>query len=143
MILESLCDSLGVGDQAWRHRLSRAGDDILFALAADAGRAVLVNWWHRDTAPARLHHLDAQLVEVSCDCDTELVAERFRTRKRHPGHSDQDLTRKEVSDRVAVWAAHPGPLGPGGHALIIDTAQTVDITALAKEVDALIAGTQR
>lgn len=143
MILESLYDSLGIGDQAWRYRLSRAGDDVLFALAADAGRAVLVNWWHRDTTPARLQQLDAQLVEVFCDCDTGLVAERFRTRKRHPGHLDQDLTREEIRDRVAVWAAHPGPLGLGGHALTVDTAQAVDITALAKEVGALIAGTQR
>ncbi|WP_330300320.1 AAA family ATPase [Streptomyces sp. NBC_00503] len=143
VILESLYDSLGIGDQAWRHRLSRASDDILFALAADAGRAVLVNWWHHDSAPARLRQLDAQLVEVFCDCDTGLVAERFRTRKRHPGHLDHDLTREEISDRVTVWAAHPGPLGLGGHALIVDTAQTVDITTLAREVDALITGTRR
>ncbi|MFJ3520398.1 hypothetical protein [Streptomyces sp. NPDC090131] len=64
MILESLYDSLGIGDHAWRCRLSRASDDTLFALAADAGRAVLVNWWHRDTAPARLRQLDAHLVEA-------------------------------------------------------------------------------
>ncbi|SFY45435.1 hypothetical protein SAMN02787144_10745 [Streptomyces atratus] len=38
VILESLYDSLGVGDHAWRNRLSRASDDIMFALAADAGR---------------------------------------------------------------------------------------------------------
>ncbi len=143
VILESLYDSLGIGDQAWRHRLSRASDDILFELAADAGRAVLVNWWHRDTAPARLHQVNGQFVEVFCDCDTGLVAERFRTRKRHPGHLDQDLTREEISDRVAAWAARPGPLGLGGHALIVDTAQPVDITTLAKEVGALIASTQR
>ncbi|WP_328940277.1 ATP-binding protein [Streptomyces sp. NBC_00250] len=143
VILESLYESLGIGDQPWRYRLSRASDDILFALAADAGRAVLVNWWHRDTAPARLHQLDAQLVEVFCDCDTELVAERFRTRKRHRGHLDQDLTREEICDRVAVWAAYPGPLGLGRHALIVDTTQTVNITTLAEEIDALLAGTHQ
>ncbi|WSW11263.1 cytidylate kinase family protein (plasmid) [Streptomyces sp. NBC_01005] len=38
VILESLYDSLGVGDHAWRNRLSRASDDIMFASAADAGR---------------------------------------------------------------------------------------------------------
>lgn len=41
VILESLYDSLGVGDQTWRYRLSRAADDILFARAAQAARAVL------------------------------------------------------------------------------------------------------
>ncbi|MGA5198718.1 AAA family ATPase [Streptomyces exfoliatus] len=143
VILESLYDSLGIGDQAWRHRLSRASDDILFALAADAGRGVLVNWWHRDTTPVRLHQLNAQLVEVFCDCNTGLVAERFRTRKRHPGHLDQDLTRDEISDRVAAWAAHPGPLRLGGHTLIVDTARPIDITTLAKKVGTLIASTQR
>lgn len=44
VILESLYDSLGVGDHAWRSRLSRASDDIMLALAADARRAVLDNW---------------------------------------------------------------------------------------------------
>lgn len=39
VVLESLHDSLEVGDHTWRHRLSLAANDILFALAADAGRA--------------------------------------------------------------------------------------------------------
>ncbi len=43
VILEALYDSLGIGDQDWRGRLSRAGDEVLFALAAQAGRAVLDN----------------------------------------------------------------------------------------------------
>ncbi|MCY0939685.1 AAA family ATPase [Streptomyces sp. H34-S4] len=103
VILERLCDSLGIGDEAWRHKLSRAGDDILFAPAADAGRAVLVNWWHRDTAPARLHQLNARLVEVFCDCETALVSARFRTRERHPGHLDQDLQRRDVGRDAFGW----------------------------------------
>ncbi|WP_442817891.1 AAA family ATPase [Streptomyces sp. NBC_01591] len=78
VILESLYDSLGVGDHAWRNRLSRASDDIMFALAADAGRAVLDNWWHHDTAPDRLQSLAGLLIEVHCDCDVALAAERFQ-----------------------------------------------------------------
>ncbi|MET9885294.1 ATP-binding protein [Streptomyces sp. NPDC006430] len=139
-ILESLYDSLGVGDQTWRHRLSRASDDILFTLAARARHAVLDNWWHHDTAPGRLHRLDAQIVEVHCACDPALVAERFKTRTRHPGHLDQDLTGEEITERVATWAALPGPLRLGGPLLTIDTGQPVDITALAKEIDALLLG---
>ncbi|MFG1810947.1 AAA family ATPase [Streptomyces sp. NPDC049040] len=44
VILESLYESLGVGPEPWRHRLSRAADDVLFAQAAltprGAGRLV-------------------------------------------------------------------------------------------------------
>ncbi|MFC9703317.1 AAA family ATPase [Streptomyces sp. NPDC056943] len=145
VILESLYDSLGAGDQAWRHRLSRAADDVLYALAADAGRAVLVDWWHRDTAPGRLHALaaplGASLVEVHCACDTALAAERFRARERHPGHLDRELTADRLDERFAAWAAHPGPLGLGGRPLVVDTTRPVDgaaLTALAEEVGALL-----
>ncbi|WP_351231338.1 AAA family ATPase [Streptomyces sp. NPDC002133] len=140
VILESLYESLGVGDQAWRYRLSRASDDVLFTLAAHA-EPVLVNWWHHDTAPGRLRHLGAHLVEVFCDCDTTLVAERFQTRKRHPGHLDQNLTHEQIRERVATWAALPGPLRLGGPLLTIDTSRPVDITTLTKEVGTLLAET--
>ncbi|MGW6395141.1 AAA family ATPase [Streptomyces sp. NPDC055103] len=141
VILESLYDSLGIGDQAWRHRLSRAADDALYALAADAGRAVLVNWWHRDTAPARLRALGARLVEVHCACATALAAERFRARERHPGHLDRELSAEQLDERVAAWAAHPGPLGLGGPGVVVDTARPVvgaALAALVGEVGALL-----
>ncbi|KQX57938.1 hypothetical protein ASE09_23515 [Streptomyces sp. Root66D1] len=138
VILEALYDSLGVGDQGWRHRLSRAADDVLYALAADAGRAVLVNWWHRDTAPDRLRALGGTLVEVHCACDPTLVTERFRTRARHPGHLDHELGPQQLRDRVAAWAARPGPLGlgpdgtPGARPLVVDTNRPVGADALAR-----------
>ncbi|WP_327305927.1 AAA family ATPase [Streptomyces sp. NBC_01298] len=138
VILESLYDSLGVGDHAWRHRLSRAADDVLLTLAADAGRAVLVNWWHHDTAPGRLQQLDAHLVQVFCNCPTPLVAERFRTRRRHPGHLDQDLTREQIDERITAWASRPGPLSLGGPVTTIDTSGPVDIGAVAGEIRLLL-----
>ncbi|MFD3664653.1 AAA family ATPase [Streptomyces sp. NPDC058659] len=141
VILESLYDSLGVGDQAWRRRLSRAADEVLYALAADAGRAVLVNWWHRDIAPDRLRALGAPLVEVFCACDTALVAARFRARERHPGHLDRELTPEQLDERIAVWAARPGPLGLGGRLVVVDTSRPVDgagLTALVEEVGTLL-----
>ncbi|MEV4427616.1 AAA family ATPase [Streptomyces sp. NPDC049602] len=131
VILESLYDALGVGDEAWRRRLSRAADDVLYALAADAGRAVLVNWWRPDTAPARLHALGARLVEVHCACDPALVAERFRARRRHPGHLDQDLSPAELAERVTAWTARPGPLGLGDGPLVVDTTRPVPADTLA------------
>ncbi|MFE4639320.1 hypothetical protein ACFRJ1_38870 [Streptomyces sp. NPDC056773] len=102
VVLESLHDSLEVGDHTWRHRLSLAADDIPFALAADAGRAVLVNWWHHDTAPDRLQ----------------------------PGHLDQALTHRPDPRTRRTWAPHPGPLTLGGPLRPIDTSRPVDIGAL-------------
>ncbi|MGP3945856.1 AAA family ATPase [Streptomyces sp. 6N106] len=135
VILESLFDSLGVGDEAWRHKLSQASDDILFALGADADRAILDNWWHHDTAPGRLTSLADLLIEVHCDCDAALAAERFRTRTRHPGHLDPQLTSAQVAERVAaIRAAYTGPLRLGGPLLTVDTSHHVDTLDIANKV---------
>ncbi|WP_329134908.1 ATP-binding protein [Streptomyces sp. NBC_01476] len=143
VILESLYDSLGVGDQDWRRGLSGASDDILYALAADAGRAVLDNWWHHDTAPARLHGLAGPaglLVEVHCACDPAVAAERFRSRTRHRGHLDPHLTPQQVADRVAtIRATYPGPLRLGGPLLTVDTTRPADTAAVAARVAAFLA----
>ncbi|MGW1022208.1 AAA family ATPase [Streptomyces sp. NPDC002577] len=140
-ILEALYDSLGVGDSAWRQRLSRAADEVLFALAAEAGRAVLVNWWHHDTAPARLRSLGAPLVEVHCDCDPELAAQRFRARRRHPGHLDPELNEEQVAAQVAdLRESYPGPLRLGGPLATVDTSGPVDTVAVAARVGALLRG---
>ncbi|MBA2948771.1 AAA family ATPase [Streptomyces himalayensis] len=141
-ILEALYDSLGIGDGVWRQRLSRAADEVLFALAAEAGQAVLVNWWHHDTAPARLRGLGARLVEVYCDCDPGLAAQRFRARRRHPGHLDPDLSDEQVAKRIAALReSYPGPLRLGGPTAIVDTSGPVDTVAVAARVGALLHGT--
>ena len=134
-ILESLFDSLGTGDHTWRTQLSRASDEILFSLAVDAGRAVLDNWWHHDTAPERLRGIADTLIEVHCDCDPALAAARFRARTRHPGHLDPQLTPAQVEERVAaIRATFRGPLELGGRLLIVDTSRRVDMTSLAEEI---------
>lgn len=144
VILESLYDSLGVSDQAWRSRLSRASDEILFAVAADARRAVLDNWWHHDTAPNRLRLLGGLLVEVHCDCDAALASERFRARTRHPGHLDPHLTPEQVAERVsAIRASYPGPLRLGGSILTIDTSQPVDAAAVADHIAPILSGASK
>ncbi|GAA2425709.1 AAA family ATPase [Streptomyces pulveraceus] len=141
VILESLYDSLGVGDHAWRGRLSRASDDIMLALAADAHRAVLDNWWHHDTAPGRLQSLAGLLIEVHCDCDVALAAERFQARTRHRGHLDPQLTPQQFAERVtAVRATYPGPLNLGGPLLTVDTSRPADIAEVAEKI-ARILGT--
>jgi hypothetical protein len=140
VVLESLYDSLGVGDPDWRGRLSRAADDILFALAADSAGAVLVNWWHHDTSPARLRSLPGRLVEVHCSCGVALAAERFQARTRHPGHLDPRHTPEQVAERVAaVRAGYRGPLALGGPLLTVDTSRPADAAAVARAVNRCLA----
>ncbi|WP_075017492.1 AAA family ATPase [Actinacidiphila rubida] len=140
-ILESLYDSLGVGDHSWRHRLSRASDDVLFAMAARTPGAVLDNWWHHETAPARLRELGGRLVEVFCHCDPAVAAERFQARTRHPGHLDPQHTPEQVAERVAfVRDTFPGPLRLGGPLLVVDTHHSVDHDLVARQLERLFAG---
>ncbi|MEV6524945.1 AAA family ATPase [Longispora sp. NPDC051575] len=130
-ILEALFDTLGVGDQAWRTRLSRASDEVLVATSETARRAVLDNWWHREWAVPRLRQLGGLLIEVHCACDVEVASERFRARRRHPGHLDQVLTEEEAEERIArVRASFRGPLGLGGPLLVVDTNRPVDVGEL-------------
>jgi adenylylsulfate kinase-like enzyme len=49
-ILESLYDALGSPDRDARSRLSRASDEVMLALAAGLGSAVLVNRWREDVS---------------------------------------------------------------------------------------------
>lgn len=100
VILEALFDSLGCDDRDQRYRLSRASDEVLYALAESSGAAVLVNWWNHDTAPARLRAISSSLVEVFCDCPVELAAARFAARRRHPGHLDQLRSPEEHQEGV-------------------------------------------
>src|SRR4051812_45205404 len=137
-ILESLFDSLGVGDEGWRGRLSRAGDEVLLTVAAGTRGAVLDNWWHRDWAADRLPRLGGRLVEVFCDCPVEVAAYRFRRRRRHPGHLDPVLTDEQVAERVAaVRAGFDGPLRLGGPVLTVDTRGPVDVADVGRRLRAI------
>jgi shikimate kinase len=131
-ILETLFDSLGVGDHAWRTRLSRASDEILLICARNAGSAVLDNWWHYDWAAENLRTLDGTLIEVFCDCPADVASTRFRSRNRHPGHLDPELTDEQAAERVAVVrATFRGPLRLRGPLLVLDTTQPVDQSTIA------------
>lgn len=138
-ILEALLDALGWGTAEQRHTLSRAGDAALLALAPDNGRAVLVNWWHQDSAPTQLAGPDGPLVEVFCDCPVAVASRRFTARRRHPGHLDPDLTPAEVDARVAhLEDTYTGPLRLGGPLLTVDTTRAVDIDALHVRIRSLV-----
>lgn len=137
VILEALFDSLGSPDQDARNRLSRASDEVLYALAATTASAVLVNWWHHDTSPARLNALATPLVEVFCECPVEVAARRFHSRTRHPGHHDPKQTNAEIEARVSeVEPTFSGPLRLGGPLLRVATSRPVDAMELAGRINA-------
>jgi hypothetical protein len=123
-VKEALFDALGTGDRAWSQRLGGASMKVLFALAADAPRAVLESFWRRPFA------VDRPLLEVHCACPPELSQARFCDRVRHPGHGGVG------EDEVAGWAAEAGPLALGGPLLEVDTTTAVDVHGVAAWVRA-------
>lgn len=143
-ILESLFDSLGSPDQAARTRLSRASDEVLFALAAQSPNPVLVNWWNHDSAPSRLRSISPLTVEVFCDCPFEVAAARFEARSRHPGHHDPQRSPAEVADQVRrLRETYPGPLRLGGPLIHVDTSDVLDSDLVVSQVQAKVAELSR
>ncbi|MBC9731831.1 AAA family ATPase [Nocardioides marmotae] len=140
-ILEALFDTLGCADREQRHRLSRASDEVLLRLAETSGRAVLVNWWDHETAPARLASAADRVVEVFCDCPVEEAAARFAARQRHPGHLDRLRTPEEHAAGIRrLRESYRGPLRIDGAPLVtVDTSGPVDADALLDAVRAHLA----
>lgn len=140
-ILEVLFDSLGCPDRAERTRLSRASDEVLYALAATCPAAILVSWWHRDSAPERLRAIATSIVEVFCECPTDVAAARFASRVRHPGHHDGDRTASDVQrsfDDLPGTAREPLGLGT---VVRVDTGGTLDADLVVRQVRAALDGT--
>jgi len=118
-VLEALFDSLGIGDAAWRTRLSRSADEVLRRLATQMEGAVLASWWRHPKAEGEsgtpiewLSSLPAKRVEVYCACEPRIAAERFLGRTRHAGHLDGTKDREGLAaefERLATL----GPLGLG------------------------------
>lgn len=111
-VLEALFDSLGVGDEDWRARMSRAADRILATVARQFAGGVIVSWWRHPrsesssgTGTAWLATLPGKVVEVHCHCPAELAAQRFFSRRRHPGHLDEVRSRPDELARFRMAAA--------------------------------------
>jgi hypothetical protein len=142
-ILEALYDGLGVGDMAWRQRLSRASDEVLRVTAGRSAGAVLTSFWRHPLAQGDagtptdwLAALSPRIVEVYCACPVELALARFQARVRHPGHNDAvrpagDLRRKFNED------AARGPLSVGP-LVRVDTTAVCDADAVTAAVRAAL-----
>jgi predicted kinase len=137
-ILEALFESLGCPDRGERYRLSRASDEVLYTLAGAAQAAVVVNWWDHDSSPARLRDIASSVVEVFCDCPVEVAAERFESRRRHPGHHDTRRSPAEVAEGVRrMRQTFVGPLGVGD-LVRVNTEAPVDVDLVAGQVLSLL-----
>jgi hypothetical protein len=100
---------------------------VLLAVAATAGRAVLESVWH-DYARAPLAALPGPTVEVFCRCDPDVLRARFAARatSRGAGYHDRERSAAEL------WNAEVGsPVAGGWPVLEVDTGAAVDVPALA------------
>lgn len=139
-ILEALFDSLGCDSRDQRYRLSRASDEVLYALAESSGTAVLVNWWNHDSAPSRLRAISSSLVEVHCDCPVEVAAARFAARRRHPGHLDQLRSPQEDEEGIRrMREPYRGPLRLSEPVVTVDTGRPLDDATVVELVRSAIA----
>lgn len=135
---ESLFETLGPGDVAWSGRLGDAAYDLMFALARTmlAARVSLIveaNFFGGQAA--RFASLpEHRLVQIHCDAPLAVLLERYAARQRHPGHHDDEKIR-ELPGRHASGAHAPLPLA--GETIRLDTAEGVDIDAVADRVGAL------
>jgi hypothetical protein len=125
-IMDRLFDSRGVGDAAWRRRLSRESDLILQAEATGSRGAILVSFWRAPGMPSDsgtpTEWLDApshRVVTVHCVCAPDLAARRFLQRQRHPGHLDRDASPSDVLTGLRELALLP-PIEVG-HRIDVDT----------------------
>ena len=145
-ILEGLLETLGIGDAAWRGRLSRASDEIFQRLAKSSSGAVLTSFWRHPamsndsgTPTEWIASISQRLVEVHCLCDPEDAASRFSNRVRHPGHLDSLKQPEALLSSFRTLAAM-GALGLG-KLLQVDTAKKIDLDLIVSEVNSLLRGT--
>ncbi|WP_307821370.1 AAA family ATPase [Nocardioides cavernae] len=137
-ILEALFDSLGCPEPDDRYRLSRASDEVLYALAEASKTSIVVNWWDHDSSPARLRGIASSIVEVFCDCPIEMAVARFERRRRHPGHHDPIRSLEEMAEGVRrMRETFRGPLGVGD-LVRVNTAGPLDADSLVGEVLSLL-----
>ena len=139
-ILDRLFDSKSAGDAAWRRTLSRESDVILQREAASLQGAVLVSFWRLAGMAADsgtpTHWLgriaNAIVVNVQCNCQLEIAAERFLQRRRHPGHLDSGASYGVVLASLRELS-RLGPLGIEPR-IDVDTSQEPDMENLVRDI---------
>jgi predicted kinase len=134
-IKESLYDTLGAGDVSWSGRLGGAAYGILFALARAmlaSGVSLIVEAnFFRDHAHDFESLPEHRLVQIHCSAPLDVLLERYARRVRHPGHHDAEKI-AEVPGRYE--SGTHSPLDLDGELIELDTAEAVDLGAVAARV---------
>ena len=138
-ILERLFQTLGVGDVAWRRKLSRMADDELRSLASAASGAVITSWWQHPLSAVEsgtpinwLRDLPGEVWELHCVCSPALAADRFVARQRHHGHLDERYTPAALLASFETQHSF-GPLGVG-RVVKADTEAEPSVAALLSQM---------
>ena len=121
-------DSLGAPDVEASRRLGAAAVRTLLALAYENGRGVLESNWRASVSLDDLRALPGSVVEVFCDCDTEISRARYARRgaTRHAGHFDAARV-----DDDSLWTGEASrPLDGGWPVVRVDTSLAVDLDLL-------------
>lgn len=142
--LEALFELTSVPDVQIRRELSLRADSEFRDQASRAGSAVLASWWKHPRSPVNsgtptewLASLTGTHVEVHCNCSPAAAAERFVSRKRHPGHLDGRWAYPELLANFELQASF-GPLG-FGRVIEVETESTLDVSALLRMVEQVFA----
>jgi len=143
-ILEALFEERGIGDRAWKKKLSRESDAMFERQARASAGAVLVSHWHVEGMPEDsgtrvewIGELASSIVNVHCVCDVETAARRFFDRKRHAGHLDSRSIEEVIESLRKTERC--GELKIGKR-IDVDTACEVDIEGLARAVVSELGG---
>jgi predicted kinase len=138
-IKECLYEALGPGDVSWSGRIGAAAYTLIFSVARSmisSGVSVIVeaNFFHdQETAFASLP--EHRLLQLHCEAPLAVLLERCANRTRHAGHHDAEKIH-ELPDRFER-GAH-SPLRVRGELIQLDTAQPVDLDALAARIRTLL-----
>jgi hypothetical protein len=139
-ILEGLFEAEGVGDVAWRGKLSRRSDDELVRAVTSSGGAVVVSFWRTKktgegsgTPVEWIRKLPGRICEIHCTCDPLIAAGRFNGRRRHVGHLDGNKPTVDPAEFRQLASAGPLRLG---EVTVIDTSGTYDLEAVVAGIRA-------
>jgi predicted kinase len=122
---ESLFDSLGYSDRAHSIKIGKAAFELQFQLASQLVRNhvsfILETAFYYDSSAMIAEVLSgADVTQVWCSADTEVLIERAKTRPRHPGHVDWN-SEIEQEFRSKIGNETYNPLDIGGTLISIDT----------------------
>ena len=137
MFKEVLFDSLGIGDNNWSKKLSRASTDLLFKMVEHTiaqGRSIIVESnFYKDVDRQRFGDFlgidSLNVIEIYCEIKKSLLYKRILNRDkysaRHKGHRTSELIR-EIDFQLDH--GNYGPLTLGGLTIMVDTSQSSNLT---------------